>query len=97
MDTANGWFKTSYADKIVDSIPDNTYFAKEIPALPAEQQPGGSYTIPVTLTSEQGITLASASAGAFELNAPIAMGTSQASIVGAQFLLRTGIDYETIV
>ena len=96
MTTLTGWFKTSYADKIKDLTPDNVYYAKEIPDVPADQQPGGTYTQPVTLTSEQGITKAAASAGAFALNSPIAMGTSTATINGSQFLLRTGLDYETI-
>lgn len=96
MSTLQAWFKTAYADKVTDLTPDSVYYAKNIPDVPADQQPGGTYTQPVTLTSEQGITKASASAGAFALNSPIAMSTQSATINGSQFLLRTGLDYETI-
>ena len=96
MSSLQGWFKTAYADKVVDLTPDNVYYAKEIPDVPSDQQPGGTHSQPVTLSSEQGITKAAASAGAFALNSPIAMATANATIVGSQFLLRTGLDYETI-
>jgi len=96
MTTLTGYFKTAYADRVEDLTPDNVYYAKEIPDVPADQQPGGTYTQPVTLTSEQGITKAAASAGAFALNSPIAMATGNATINGSQFLLRSGLDYETI-
>lgn len=96
MTTLTSWFKTAYADRVTDLTPDNLYYVKEIPDVPADQQPGGTYTQPVTLTSEQGITKASASAGAFALNSPIAMSTGNATINGSQFLLRSGLDYETI-
>ena len=96
MTTLNAWFKTAYADKIQDLTPDNVYYAKEVPDLPAEMQPGGTYTQPVTLTSEAGVTKASSSAGAFSLNSPIAMSTGNATITGSQMLLRSAVDYETI-
>lgn len=96
MTTLQAWFKTAYADKVLDLTPDCVMYAKEIPDVPSDQQPGGTYTHPVTLTSEQGITKAPASSGAFALNSPIAMGTQNATLVGSQFLLRTGLDYETI-
>lgn len=96
MTQLQAWFKTSYADRVTDLTPENVYYAKMIPDLPSAQQPGGTYTHPVTLTSEQGITKASASAGAFALNSPIAMSTQNATINGSQFLLRSGLDYETI-
>jgi len=96
MSTLTGYFKTAYADRVEDLTPDNVYYAKEIPDVASEMQPGGTYTQPVVLTSEQGITKASASAGAFALNSPIAMATGNATINGSQFLLRSGLDYETI-
>lgn len=96
MTTLQGWFKTSYADKIVDLIPDSTYFAKEVKEVSSELQPGGVYAQPVTLTSEQGITKAAANAGAFALNAPVALASRQAQIQGSQLLLRSALDYESV-
>lgn len=96
MTTLNGWFKTSYADKAKDLTPETVYYCKEIKPIEQETRPGGDYTKAVTLTSEQGITKAAASAGAFSLNSPIAMSTAQASLAGSQLLLRSALDYETI-
>lgn len=92
----NGWFKTSYADKMTDLTPDNVYYVRQGKELESELQPGGGYSVPVTLTSEQGITKASARAGAFALNPPIGMSSRQTSIEGSQFLLRSALDYETV-
>lgn len=97
MTQANGWFKTSYADKIKDLTPEHLYYCKEAKPLEAERQPGGNYVVPITLTSEQGITKASSAAGAFALNPPVSLSTAQSSIVGSQFLLRSALDYETIM
>jgi hypothetical protein len=96
MTQVQGWFKTSYADSIEDLTPDNTYYAKSAKALSAELQPGGGYSVPVNLTSEQGITKASSNAGAFALNPPVAMASRLTTIVGSQMLLRSALDYETI-
>lgn len=96
MTQLNGWFKTSYADKIESLIPDSVLYAREAKELPAEKQPGGGYSVPVTLTSEQGVTKASSNAGAFSLNSPIAMSTDQTSLAGSQLLIRSALDYETI-
>jgi hypothetical protein len=90
------WFKVDYADKLKDLTPDFVYYAKEIPALPSDQQPGGYFTQPVTLTSEQGVTFASSRAGAFALNSPIDMLADNAIIEGSQCLIRSALDYESI-
>jgi hypothetical protein len=96
MTTLNAWFKTAYADKVKDLIPDNVIIAKEAAELPRDQQPGGDYSLPVNLTLENGVTKAASSAGAFALNAPVAMATKNATLAGSQFLLRSALDYETI-
>lgn len=92
----NGIFKEAYADKITSLVPDNVYYTKKIPAVSKEKQPGANYNKSVTLTSEQGITMSASDAGAFTLNAPIAMNNKQASIKGTQLLLRSAFDYESI-
>ena len=96
MTNLNSYFKNAYASKIEDLVPDNTYFAKEAQSLPAESQPGGNYTLPVTLSSEEGVTLASSAAGAFALESPEALTAQTASLAGSQLLLRSALDYETI-
>jgi hypothetical protein len=97
MTDIQGWYKTSYADKMRDLIPDNTYYAREAKPLKEDKQPGGEYKLSVTLTSEEGVTLAGPNAGAFALNAPISMSSDFASISGSQFLLRSALDYESIM
>jgi len=77
-----GIFKESYADRIKDLVPDNVYYCKKIPAVTKDKQPGANFNKSVTLTSEQGITMAASDAGAFALNAPIAMNNKQAQIKG---------------
>ena len=91
-----GWFKQSYADKIENLVPSNVYFAKEAKPLAAEQQPGGGYNVAVTLSSEQGMTKAQSGSGAFALNAPVAMSSRFATVMGSQFLLRSALDYESV-
>ena len=96
LTTLSGWFKTSYADKILDLVPDNVHYAREIPAVSKGAKTGGDYAHPVTLTSEQGITKAAAGSGTFALNPPIAMATRQATLAPSNFILRSGFDYETL-
>ena len=58
MTTLNAWFKTSYSDRVSELLPDSVYYAKEIPDISSEMRPGGTYTQPVNLTSEQGKRIA---------------------------------------
>jgi hypothetical protein len=96
MTQVQGWFKTAYADKIVDLIPSDVYYCKECTPVPASGKTGGSYKAAVNVTSSQGITKAAANAGAFSLNSVISMASRQSEAEGSQFLLRDALDYETI-
>lgn len=96
LTTLSGWFKTAYADQILNLIPDNVHYAREIEPVSKSAKTGGDYAHPVTLTSEQGVTKAAAGSGTFPLNPPIAMGTRQATLAPSNFILRSGFDYETL-
>ena len=96
LTTLSGWFKTAYADEILNLIPDNVHYAREINSVSKSAKTGGDYAHPVTLTSEQGITKAAAGSGTFALNPPIAMATRQATLAPSNFILRSGFDYETL-
>jgi hypothetical protein len=96
MTEVSGWFKNSYVDKVVDLIPDEVYYAKECKPMPASAKTGGKVYVPVNVSSEQGITMAAAGAGAFSLNSVVSMSSKQAEVDPSQLLLRSALDYETI-
>lgn len=96
MTQVSGWFKNAYADKVVDLQPDSVYYCKQCKPVASSAKTGGDFYQSVSLTSEQGITLAAAAAGAFSLNSVVAMASRQASVAGSQFLLRSALDYESI-
>ena len=96
MDTLNGWFKELYADQEVRLVPDAAWVTKNIKFNKSEAGLGNLYHQPVVLTQEQGFTYAGPSAGAFALNAPIAAVLKDAQVQGAQILLRSQIDYESL-
>lgn len=96
MDTLQGWFKELYADKEIKLVPDAAWLTKNIPFNKSEAGLGNVYHQPVVLTQEQGFTYAGASAGAFALQSPIAAVLKDAQVQGAQLLLRSQIDYESL-
>lgn len=96
MDTLQGWFRELYASQEVNLVPDAAWIAKNIPFKKSEAGLGNLYHQPVVLTQEQGFTYAGPSAGAFALNSPIAAVMKDAQVQGAQLLLRSQIDYETL-
>jgi len=90
----NGLFKDVYADKLVTLIPENALLVKEIPFESRAKQLGNKYHQPVVVNMEHGVTYAAADAGAFALNAAISMKTQDATVQGAQMVLRSTMDYE---
>lgn len=97
MTTAQGFFKEAYATQIKELYPDNTKILRRIPFIEAQSQPGGTFKQPVVVKNEHGITLAGANAGAFALNPPIAMSSVFAELTPTQVLMRTAVDYETVM
>ena len=91
----NGLFKEVYGDTIIELIPENALLVKEIPFTKKTKQLGNKYHQPVIVSMEHGVTYAGADAGAFTLNAPISMKTQDASVQGAQMVLRSALDYES--
>lgn len=96
MDTLQGWFKELYADQEVKLVPDAAWLTKNIKFNKSEAGLGNLYHQPVVLTQEQGFTYAGPSAGAFALNNPVAAVLKDAQVQGAQILLRSQIDYESL-
>lgn len=77
-------------------MPDAAWITKNVPFKKSEAGLGNLYHQPVVLTQEQGFTYAGPAAGAFALNTPIASIMRDAQVQGAQLLLRSQIDYETL-
>lgn len=92
--TLNGLFKEIYANKIENLIPDGVKLLKMIPFLSGEKELGNKYHQPVQLSHEHGVTYADADSGAFTLNDPVAAVYKDASVEGAQLLMRTSMSYQ---
>ncbi len=88
-----GLFKRIYADSLKDLIPKNARLIKRV-SFSQRSRLGDTYEQPVALTNEHGVTYAAAGAGAFTLNAPIAMSTKNARVPSVQMVLRSRMDYE---
>lgn len=91
----SGIFKEVYGSELVNLIPENALLVKDIPFSAREKQLGNTYHQPVVVTMEHGVTYAGAEAGAFNLNAAISMKTKDATVQGAQMVLRSALDYES--
>jgi hypothetical protein len=89
----DGLFKRIYADNLKDLIPKNAKLIKRV-KFSQRKRLGDTYEQPVVLANEHGVTYASAGAGAFTLNTPIAMQTKNARIPSVQMVLRSRMDYE---
>lgn len=97
LTTLDGNFKEVYADSLEKLTPKGIKFTKDIDFVPREQQPGNSFHQPVLLAHEQGFSYSAAGpTGAFplELNAAVAGQVKDATVSGAQILLRSRMGYE---
>ena len=94
--TASGLFKTVYADKLVDKMPDNSYYSGEAQTMSPDKNPGGDYSVPMVVSAEQGDTKAASTDAAFALNPAEAMEVKYASINGNQFVKRIAFAYSAI-
>lgn len=97
INTMNGLFKQTYADKLRSLVPANTKLLEKIKFIDKGKQPGSQYNMPLQMTLEHGVTYAAANEGAFALNQAIAGQSQEAQVKGAQMLLRSAIGYDTIV
>jgi len=93
LDTLNGLFKETYADKMHRLIPEGTKLLPRVPFLSKDRQPGNNYHQPVVLGMEHGVTFADSGEGAFNLNAPVAGQIKDATVRGYQLVLRSVLSY----
>lgn len=99
ISTLNGNFKEVYSDKLENLTPKGIKFMKDIPFVPREQQPGNSFHQPVLLAHEQGFSYAAGTSSTVTgdfgtLKDAVAGVTSDATVIGAQILLRSRMGYE---
>ena len=91
--TLEGYFKEIYADRLMSLVPDNAKLTKKINFQSAKRL-GNLYHQPVIVQQSNGVTFAGPDAGAFTLQAPIAMTTKDAQVEGSNIVLRQSISYE---
>lgn len=95
ISTLNGLFKTVYADEIKKLQPENTVLQNIVKFRESEKL-GKSFSVPVILSSEQGVTYSAAGDGAVSLNASVSATMKEALIDGANIFLRGQIEQEAI-
>lgn len=86
--TLNGLFKEVYADKLENLIPDGVKLLNKI-KFSEKERLGNAYHQPVILGQEHGVTFASSSDDAFNLNAPIAGQIQDAVVKGNALVMRS--------
>lgn len=93
LETLNGFFKESYADKLGELIPDGVKLLNKIKFMSREKQPGNLYHQPVILGMEHGVTFASSDEDAFNLNPPVAGVIKDAQVRGNPVVMRSLLGY----
>lgn len=96
VSTLNGLFKTVYADKLLDLVPDYAVLQKKIPFVSADKETGNFYAQPVNLSHEQGFTYNGEAGSVVTLNAAIASTMKEAQVKGTEMILRTQIAYTAL-
>jgi hypothetical protein len=93
LQTLNGFFKETYADKLKELIPDGVKLLNLIKFMGKDKQPGNLYHQPVILGMEHGVTFASSDDDAFNLNAPVSGVIKDAQIKGNPLVMRSLLGY----
>lgn len=96
VSTLNGLFKTVYADKLLDLVPDYAVLQKKIPFVSADKETGNFYAQPVNLSHEQGFTYNGEAGSVVTLNAAINSTMKEAQVKGTEMILRTQITYTAL-
>lgn len=94
LDQLEGMYKEVYGDKIESLIPDNSIVQKLF-KFKESKKLGDSYHQPVRLSRSHGVTL-NTDGSAFSLNDHIAMTMKDATVTGAEIILREAISYKAL-
>lgn len=91
----DGLFKKVYAKKIERLTPKVDVLSRDIPFVSAEQREGNSFNQPVIVSKEHGMTF-NVDGSAFTLNAAISSQSKEATVSGAEFVLRSTLSYAAL-
>lgn len=91
--TLNGLFKTVYADKLLDLVPDHCLLQKKIEFTGADKETGAFYAQPVNLSHESGFTYNGTAGGVVALKAPVNGVMKEAQVYGSELILRSQMSY----
>jgi hypothetical protein len=91
--TLNGLFKTVYADKLEDLVPDFAVLQKKIDFAAADKETGAFYAQPVNLSHEAGFTYNGEAGGVTALNAAVNGTLKEAQVKGTEIILRSQMSY----
>jgi hypothetical protein len=91
VDTLNGLFKTVYADKIKDLIPEGVKLLKMIPFNSAAKALGNTFNTPLVLGLEHGVSYGGSAGQAFSLESAIASEMQEAQVKGCEMVLRSAL------
>lgn len=92
----NGLFRTVYADKLLDLVPDFAILQKRIGFTGADKETGSFYAQPVNLSHEAGFTYAGTAGGVSALSAAINGVMKEAQVYGSEMVLRSQISYTAL-
>jgi hypothetical protein len=93
--TFAGFLRTKYAQNLVNTIPEDFVLQTDAPFVPAKQI-GEQFQQAVITKMEQGGTYSRTGQGSFTLNATVAGAIEKAIVQSSQFVLKSGIDFETL-
>lgn len=93
-DSLSDNFKKLYADKLQFLMPKNIKLQRDIEYIGTNKRPGESYNQAVVLSHEHGYTYSPAGVDAFALRDAVPGTVANATINGAQGLLKSQIGYE---
>ena len=94
--TLNGLFKTVYADKLIDLIPDFAILQKKIAFVPSDKETGAFYAQPVVLSHEAGFSYNGTAGGVTPLLDARNGVMKEAQIYGSELVLRSQLSYSAL-
>lgn len=92
--TMDGLFKSIYGESQINLVPEANVLLNLIKFRPSEKV-GKDYKVPVVLSNEQGATYLAAGDGVTTLNDSIALTSKEATVNGAQLIMRGALDMES--
>lgn len=89
-----GLFKAAYGESTINLIPEVAKLIRMVPFISKEKQIGDKYHQPVVVSYSHGVTYGAANAGAYSLNAAVALAMQDAQVDAPQITLRESVGYD---